>query len=102
MKAKRRQQRTPLLNRHVQFKLAMFLQEYPPSEFNRRFRDVILDYLQKNHSWRIDIEPTINGMWDLLRVLDIAEDYWQSRDTNDILEQYNPSGKWMPWKKNRE
>jgi hypothetical protein len=80
----------PLLHREVQYRMAMFLQHYPPKEFNRQFRNLFIDYLVKRHqiSHRIDAEMVVEGIWDLIRLLDHAADCWEYRDTNEIINQY--------------
>lgn len=84
--------RAPFLHRTVEYKLAMFLQYYPPKEFNREFRNMIVDYLVYRNggiNYRIDRKILIEGVWDLMRVLDEAENHWEYRDTDDIINKYN-------------
>lgn len=71
--------------------MAMFLQHYPPKEFNREFRNMLLEYLTHRgggYNIRVNREKVIEGIWDLMLVLDEAEDCWEWRDTDDIINQY--------------
>lgn len=89
---KRKQTRKPpLLHREVQYHMAMFLQDYPPKEFNRELRNVFIDFLRERHhvSHRIDNKMVVEGIWDLIRVLDHAADCWEYRDTDEIIIQYH-------------
>lgn len=89
---KRKQTRTlPLLHREVQYHIAMFLQDYPPKEFSRELRNVFIDFLRERHhvSHRIDNQMVVEGIWDLIRVLDHAADCWEYRDTDEIIIQYH-------------
>lgn len=81
----------PLLHRAVQYKLAMFLQHYPPREFNREFRNMFIGYLASHNgtNYRMNREMIIEGIWDLIRVLDEAEDRWSRRDCDEIISQYH-------------
>ena len=81
----------PLLHNEVQYRFAMFLQDFPPREFNRMLRDVFIDYLvERGHkNVRIDLELMTRGIWDLMRVLDEAENHWEIRDTEEIIELYS-------------
>jgi hypothetical protein len=91
-KTKRKLADGPFLHRTVQYRLAMFLQQYPPREFNRQFRDMFIDYLIYRHggiNYRINREIMIEGVWDLMRVLDEAEIYWEFREMDDIIDEYN-------------
>lgn len=87
---KKRVRRTPLLHWQVQYRMAMFLQDYPPREFNRELRNVFIDFLRERHhvSHRINNQMVVDGIWDLIRVLDHAADCWEWRDTDDIINQY--------------
>lgn len=88
----RKQPREPFLHRKVQYQFAMFLQHFPPKEFNREFRNMFIDYLIYRHSginYRLDREMMIEGIWDLMRVLDEAENHWKFRDNDDIINKYN-------------
>jgi hypothetical protein len=90
--AKRKQTRKPpLLHREVQYRVAMFLQDYPPKEFNRELRNVFIDFLRERHhvSHRIDNQMVVEGIWDLIRVLDHAADCWEYRDTDEIIIQHH-------------
>lgn len=71
--------------------MAMFLQHFPPKEFNREFRNMFLDYLvyHSGMNYRVDREMMIEGVWDLMRVLDEAEDQWEYRDIDEIINKYN-------------
>lgn len=89
---KRKRPRKPLLlQREVQYHIAMFLQNYPPKEFSREFRNVFIDFLRERHhvSHRINNKMIVDGIWDLLRVLDHAVDCWEYRDTDEIIIQYH-------------
>lgn len=89
---KRKQTRKPpLLHREVQYHMAMFLQDYPPKEFNRELRNVFIDFLRERHhvSHRIDNKMVVEGIWDLIRVLDHAADCWEYRDADEIIIQYH-------------
>lgn len=81
----------PLLHKDVQCRFAMFLQEFPPREFNRVLRDLYIDYLVERGSRnvRIDTELMSKGIWALMAVLDKAEDHWETRDVEEILELHN-------------
>jgi hypothetical protein len=66
MKASAKRKRTrkpPLLPREVQYHMAMFLQDYPPKEFNRELRNVFIDFLRERHhvSHRIDDQMVVEG-----------------------------------------
>ncbi|HWA34212.1 MAG TPA: hypothetical protein VG737_08790 [Cyclobacteriaceae bacterium] len=76
----------------------MFLQEYPPAKFNREFRNLLLDFIisRGSRNVRIDYKFAIHGIWDLLRVLDVATDNWEWRNTDEIIEQYNRPMKIQP------
>lgn len=54
-------------------------------------RDVFIDYLvERGHkNVRIDLELMTKGIWDLMRVLDEAENHWEIRDTEEIIELYS-------------
>lgn len=89
---KRKQTRKPpLLHREVQYHMAMFLQDYPPKEFNRELRNIFIDFLRERHhvSHRIDNKMVVEGIWDLIRVLDHAADCWEYRDTDEIIIQHH-------------
>jgi hypothetical protein len=90
-KRKKRPARAPFLHRSVEYKMAMFLQQFPPKEFNREFRNMFLDYLayHRGMNYRVDREMMIEGVWDLMRVLDEAEDQWEYRDIDEIINKYN-------------
>jgi hypothetical protein len=81
----------PLIHKDVQCKFAMFLQDFPPREFNRILRDLLIDYLVERGStnYRIDTTRMSQGIWALMRVLDEAEDHWNVRDIEEILELHN-------------
>lgn len=69
-----------------------FFSHYPPKEFNREFRNMIVAYLIYRNgriNYRIDRNILIEGIWDLMRVLDEAENHWEYRDTDDIINNYN-------------
>lgn len=87
---KKRSRKTPLLHKEIQYRMAMFLQDYPPREFNRELRNVFIDFLRERHhvSHRINNQMVVDGIWDLIRVLDHAADCWEWRDTDDIINQY--------------
>lgn len=89
---KKKRVKTPLLDRKVQYHMAMFLQNYPPREFNREFRNMFLEYLTYRgggYNHRVNREKVIEGIWDLMRVLDEACDCWEYRDTDEIIIQYH-------------
>ena len=90
-KSKRKRIVEPLIHKDVQCRFAMFLQDFPPREFNRVLRDLFIDYLvERGHrNVRIDTERMSQGIWALLAVLDTAEDHWEIRDTEEILELHN-------------
>ena len=82
----------PFLHRAVQYKFAMFLQHFPPKKFNREFCNMFIDYLAyhrtaPNH--RINRELMVEGVWDLIRVLDETEDHWAPRNCDEIIRNYN-------------
>jgi len=82
----------PFLHRAVQYKFAMFLQHFPPREFNREFRNMFIDYLRHDRNtrdYRVNRERVIEGVWDLIRVLDEAENHWQLRNCDDLIRKYN-------------
>jgi len=81
----------PMLHEAVQCKFAMFLQAFPPKEFNRILRDLFIDYkVERNGTnYRISTEKMSQGMWALMHVLDEAENHWYPRDTEEILLLYN-------------
>jgi hypothetical protein len=87
----KRPKKPPLLHRDVQYHVAMFLQEYPPKKFNREFRNVFIDFLRERQhvSHRIDNKMVVEGIWDLIRVLDHAADCWEYRDIDEIIDQYH-------------
>lgn len=87
---KNRKRKSPLLNREMQYRMAMFLQDYPPKVFNRELRNLFIDYLVNRHhvSHRIKSEMIVEGVWDLIRLLDHAADCWEHRDADEIIEQY--------------
>lgn len=88
---KKQARKPPLLHREVQYHMAMFLQDYPPGQFNRELRNVFIDFLRERHhvSHRINNKMVVDGIWDLIRVLDHATDCWEWRDTDDIINQYH-------------
>lgn len=87
---KNRKRKSPLLNKEMQYRVAMFLQDYPPKVFNRELRNLFIDYLVNRHqvSHRIKSKMVVEGIWDLIRLLDHADDCWELRDTDEIIEQY--------------
>lgn len=90
-KRKRKPARAPFLHRDVEYKFAMFLQDFPPREFNRQFRNMFIEYLvhRRHYNVRLNEEMILEGVWDLIRVLDEAENHWEYRDTDEIIDQYN-------------
>lgn len=90
-KNRRKQPRDPFLHRTVQYKFAMFLQHFPPKEFNREFRNMFIEFLvhRRHINYRLNEEMILEGVWDLMRVLDEAENHWEYRDTDDIINKYN-------------
>lgn len=80
----------PLLHKDVQYRLALFLQDFPPREFNRGLRDLFIEYLvERSHkNIRINVDLMTKGLWDLMAVLDEAENHWEVRDTEEIIELY--------------
>lgn len=87
---KNRKKKPPLLNKEMQYRVAMFLQDYPPKAFNQELRNLFIDYLVNRHkvSHRIKSEMVVEAIWDLIRLLDRAADCWEHRDTDEIIEQY--------------
>jgi len=93
-KQKKRSTKEPLLHKDVQYKFAMFLQHFPPTKFNRELRNMFIDYLAHSHiNYRLNRETMIEGVWDLLRVLDEAENHWTLRDCDDIIRQWQGTSK---------
>lgn len=81
----------PLLHDAVQFRFALFLQHYPPKEFSRNLRSMLVDYMTfqlENTSINVT-HNLLTGMEELFRVLDKAEDKWQERDVMDLYELVN-------------
>lgn len=71
--------------------MAMFLQDHPPKAFSRELRNLFFDYLVNRHhiSHRINNQLVVEGIWDLIRVLDHASDCWEHRDTDEIIDLYH-------------
>jgi hypothetical protein len=74
-----------LLDKELQIEFAAFLQHFPPKEFSRHLRQMVLDYMEvqlggvSNYTDRLLI-----ALGSFFNVLDIAEDKWQKVDLMEI------------------
>lgn len=74
-----------LLSKEVQIELAAFLQHFPPKEFSRNLRQMVLEYMESqlggvsSHTDRLLI-----ALESFFNVLDIAEDKWTKVDVMEI------------------
>lgn len=52
---------------------------------------MFIEYLvhRRHYNVRLNEEMILEGVWDLIRVLDEAENHWEYRDTDEIIDQYN-------------
>lgn len=53
---------------------------------------MFIDYLRHDRNtrdYRVNRERVIEGVWDLIRVLDEAENHWQLRNCDDLIRKYN-------------
>ena len=44
---------------------------------------------RRHINYRLNEEMILEGVWDLMRVLDEAENHWEYRDTDDIINKYD-------------
>lgn len=74
-----------LLSKEVQVELAAFLQHFPPKEFSRNLRQMVLEYMESqlggvsSHTDRLII-----ALESFFNVLDIVEDKWVKVDVMEI------------------
>ncbi|HTF20667.1 MAG TPA: hypothetical protein VK658_21490 [Chryseolinea sp.] len=80
-----------MLHPEVQYRLALFLQRYPPREFNRMLRNMTFDYFinhREGVNHRLERQFVVDSIWDLIQFLDIAEQYWETRDVDSIIKAH--------------
>lgn len=80
-----------MVHREVAFKLAVFMQKYPPRELNQMIRNMILDYFINHRdglNHRLDRQFLVDSMWDLMQFLDVAEIYWEYRDIDGLYNAH--------------
>jgi hypothetical protein len=76
-----------ILSKEVQVEFAVFLQQFPPKEFARNLRSLVIEFMQSQLDGSADFTaqmlPAMDGLFD---VLNKAEDNWKKKDVMELWE----------------
>lgn len=74
------------LSRNLSDKFRDFIAQHPPSQFSRRLRCLLLDYMmmQQKVGFPLDFHIQLWELSDLFMLLDCAEDEWERKSNPEV------------------
>jgi hypothetical protein len=76
-----------ILPKEVQVEFAVFLQHFPPKEFSRNLRSLIIEFMHSQLDGSADFATQVLlGVDGLFAVLNKAEDNWRKVDVMELWE----------------